>query len=785
MGDTKEEGGLGAHLMQEGPDGKQYSIGFCSRQLKKHEKNYSAFLLELQAAVAGIEYFYQYLKGRSFVLYTDHAPLSKLSLTHQKTLHRLQQLLNENSFEIRHVPGKMNPVADFLSRSHGPATSSDPANCEAVDTGSEQISHLQRQDPLLRQIGTALKNNLPLEGLPVGMARYKDRIQFSGNVIVIRLPPRPGFGDDDRPRVLTPTAIRADLLREAHNSALGGHQGIFRTAERIRESFWWPSMQADIASHIKQCVTCQATSNKDRPPPHPHDKYPATRGPNQRVHADLFGPVLDKDSKPKYILGLTDSFTKMLRLVAIPDKTAKTVSWAIWKDWMAIYGVPKVIVTDQGREFCNGLQQAIWDLLKVKHSTTTPYWPVCNQQQEHQNKTLAQYLRAILKAAEKSTLDWEYYLPALMLSLNTAVNKATKLAPFKVMFGYDARLPLWSDMDILSDKEYPLPPSDKDTLYQWLDTRTATRALAFQNEAKFKEAEYDEQPPTPPQSYKAGEAVWVERLVPRDPNKKFGCKWDPAIIMERKGEHTYKIRRIGGRRKKITVINSAHLKPRTEEEEGEGSEEKEGAEEEEVEGQDPLEKDDSQFFGFEPQSTDSMDVSAIRFKVDGQWLNLEEFMHTKRTWTMEEITQIAQLMAKDKTPNYTMRLNIPIPRAQPPPLPPPAGGGGRSAAGRSLPSPGFRTGSGSIVFILFLLFVIRLSPTLSPATSLWSTRAAGRRETLPSPLVSLFHLLLRFRGRLAATVTSGGSAGSSPLSTTSPSSSCSPHSAQFREETAG
>ena len=39
-------------------------------------------------------------------------------------------------------------------------------------------------------------------------------------------------------------------------------------------------------------------------------------------------------------------------------------------------------------------------------------------------------------------LDWKYYLPTLMLSHNTAVNKATCQAPFNVMFGYNARLPL-------------------------------------------------------------------------------------------------------------------------------------------------------------------------------------------------------------------------------------------------------------------------------------------------------------------------------------------------------
>ncbi len=170
----------------------------------------------------------------------------------------------------------------------------------------------------------------------------------------------------------------------------------------------------------------------------PHDQYPQTRAPNQRVHADLFGPIKDKESNTKYILGLTDSFTKILRLAAIPNKQADTVVWAIWKEWMAIYGIPKIIVTDQGREFCSNLEHSMWDILQIKHKTTTPYWPVCNQMQERQNKELAHYLRCVLHAANKSTLDWDYYLPALMLAVNMA------------MFRYSAKIPLWSDIDILN-----------------------------------------------------------------------------------------------------------------------------------------------------------------------------------------------------------------------------------------------------------------------------------------------------------------------------------------------
>ena len=68
---------LGAILTQSDNKGHHHAIAYASRQLKDHEKNYSPFLLEAAAAVWGIDTFNKYLKGKCFILYTDHKPLEK------------------------------------------------------------------------------------------------------------------------------------------------------------------------------------------------------------------------------------------------------------------------------------------------------------------------------------------------------------------------------------------------------------------------------------------------------------------------------------------------------------------------------------------------------------------------------------------------------------------------------------------------------------------------------------------------------------------------------------
>jgi hypothetical protein len=77
-GTADTPGGLRAILTKVDQEGKFYAISFASCQLQEHEKNYSPFLLEATAAVWGMDHFNEYLKGKKFVLYTDHKPLEKI-----------------------------------------------------------------------------------------------------------------------------------------------------------------------------------------------------------------------------------------------------------------------------------------------------------------------------------------------------------------------------------------------------------------------------------------------------------------------------------------------------------------------------------------------------------------------------------------------------------------------------------------------------------------------------------------------------------------------------------
>jgi hypothetical protein len=105
-------------------------------------------------------------------------------------------------------------------------------------------------------------------------------------------------------------------------------------------------MDKDITDHIKRYHRCQLRKTDHRPPPQLLAPLPQCSEPNQRIHADLFGPLKTTDSSKKYILAMTDACTKYVELVALPDKEALTVTTAIFSKWICRYGLPLELITD-------------------------------------------------------------------------------------------------------------------------------------------------------------------------------------------------------------------------------------------------------------------------------------------------------------------------------------------------------------------------------------------------------------------------------------------------------
>ena len=101
------------------------------------------------------------------------------------------------------------------------------------------------------------------------------------------------------------------------------------------------------------------------------------------------------------------------------------------------------IITDQGREFVNEMNDRLCELLKIKNKLTSPYHPQANGLDERFNQT---FKSALEKLVNEKQNDWDVYIKHVLFAYRTSVNASTKYTPFYLMFGRQAKLPIELDL---------------------------------------------------------------------------------------------------------------------------------------------------------------------------------------------------------------------------------------------------------------------------------------------------------------------------------------------------
>lgn len=107
------------------PSGKvvkcSHPIAFASKRTSKTEEKYKLFLLEFAALKFGLDKFTDIIWGFPVEIETDcqalrdHLMNDKLSVTHARWR---DSILAHQIIDVRHVPGRINVVADGLSRAN-------------------------------------------------------------------------------------------------------------------------------------------------------------------------------------------------------------------------------------------------------------------------------------------------------------------------------------------------------------------------------------------------------------------------------------------------------------------------------------------------------------------------------------------------------------------------------------------------------------------------------------------------------------------------------------------
>ncbi|KAL7289462.1 hypothetical protein TKK_0016653 [Trichogramma kaykai] len=234
-----------------------------------------------------------------------------------------------------------------------------------------------------------------------------------------------------------PPEDRDAIFYELHRSPVGGHRGISKTYQRIKQKYVWDRLKTDIQRRIQQCLECQLKKLARHRTKQPMIITDCPGSTFDKVALDIVRPLPATSEGNIYILTMQDQLSKFCISVPLPDATATTIADAMVKRLICTFGTPKVILTDQGRNFLSKLLQRVAKRFRIKQVMTTAFHAQSNGSLERSHHALAEFL----KQYTNQESDWDQWIELATLNYNSSVQESTKHTPFEVVFGRLARLP--------------------------------------------------------------------------------------------------------------------------------------------------------------------------------------------------------------------------------------------------------------------------------------------------------------------------------------------------------
>ncbi|MBV2113481.1 MAG: DDE-type integrase/transposase/recombinase [Candidatus Thiodiazotropha sp. (ex Ctena orbiculata)] len=215
-------------------------------------------------------------------------------------------------------------------------------------------------------------------------------------------------GSGEHLQFLVPRVMKPDILFQMHDSVLSGHLGCKKTKEKTLQRFYWYALKDDVKLHIQRCDVCAADKKPTKIPRAPLGSLPAG-APGDCVATDYLGPFPVTDRGNRYILLLTDHFSKYVEILPVPDMTAEVCASKILNEFISRWGCPLSIHSDQGRTYESEIFRQLCRMLEIRKTRTSARNPRANGQSERFNRTLLRMIKAYL-CGEQS--DWDLQLAA-------------------------------------------------------------------------------------------------------------------------------------------------------------------------------------------------------------------------------------------------------------------------------------------------------------------------------------------------------------------------------------
>ncbi|GKA72643.1 putative reverse transcriptase domain-containing protein [Tanacetum coccineum] len=162
------------------------------------------------------------------------------------------ELLSDYDCEIRYHPGKVNVVADALSRKERIKPLRVRVLVMTIGLNlPKQI--LEAQTEALKPENLIAKD---VEGmLRQGLTKEKLEPRAEGTLCLNNRSWLSRYGD-----------LRTLIMHESHKSKYYIHPGSDKMYQDLKQLYWWPNMKADIAAYVSRCLTCSKVKAEHQKP---------------------------------------------------------------------------------------------------------------------------------------------------------------------------------------------------------------------------------------------------------------------------------------------------------------------------------------------------------------------------------------------------------------------------------------------------------------------------------------------------------------------------------------
>ena len=461
--------GLGAALAVV-RDGVERPITFISRSLSPAEKNYDGNELECLGLVWALDKLRSSLYGRHFKVLTDSRALRWLfeKKDVRGRLSRWILALQEYDFEIEHIKGKTNVVADALSRSPMNVTeTTDPTSrllCAMTSSKAfkpHELAPLQQGDSSLHAVRVELRR--AQEDETGGKQPPADFVLHRG--IIYRRNNRAGR----RFLLVVPSILRRDILESCHDDPTAGHLGYNSTFARVSERYWWPGLRKSVRVYCRSCRSCQFNKPITGTPAGHLQSIPPPAHPFHTIGMDHLGPFKSTQRGNQHCLVSIDYLSRWVEIIPVPDTKAKSVCAYLTEQFLPRHGAPIHIITDLGPAFISEEFAATVDHLGSRHTMASGEHPQTNGLVERMNRTLVSAIKSFINERQD---NWDLAISSAQLCINTSRQDTTQMTPFELVYGRPAVLP--------HETAFPWPPEDPEPSCAFVQRLTNQREAARQ-----------------------------------------------------------------------------------------------------------------------------------------------------------------------------------------------------------------------------------------------------------------------------------------------------------------